>query len=131
MLGRLLVAVAVIVTAWLNPALSQTLSKEQPACDVPEVTADNWQIETPAKAGIDPQPLCALIEQLKGMYTNVHSVIVVRGGSLVFEHYRAGPDQKWGHLSDRSSMVLMSSMTFAPRARASSHCSLALRSTVS
>ena len=27
---------------------------------------------------------------------NVHGVVVVRGGRLVFEDYRTGPDQRWG-----------------------------------
>src|SRR5262245_41895818 len=96
LMNRVLVAIAAIVFAWLHPAMAQTLVKEQAFCGVPQVAKDGWRVETQTKAGIDPQPLCALTEKIKNSNTNVHSVIVVRDGSLVFEHYRTGFDQKWG-----------------------------------
>ena len=55
-----------------------------------------WRIETQAAAGIDPKPLCALIDKLDKLKPNVHGVVVVRHGALVFEHHWRGVDQKWG-----------------------------------
>jgi CubicO group peptidase (beta-lactamase class C family) len=37
-----------------------------------------------------------LIDKLNGLNPNIHSILVVHRGRLVFEHYRKGVDQKWG-----------------------------------
>jgi CubicO group peptidase (beta-lactamase class C family) len=65
-------------------------------CGVPEFLADGWQIESQTSAGVDPSRLCRMIEiPLKKFKANVHSVIVLRRGSLLFEYYGVGPDQPW------------------------------------
>jgi CubicO group peptidase (beta-lactamase class C family) len=86
---------ALIVGAWFSAPLSLSLANEQP-CGVPKPGADDWRIEAQPVVGIDPKPLCALIDNLETLRPNIHSVLVVRRGSLVFEHYRRGIDQRLG-----------------------------------
>ena len=86
---------AVIVGAWLSAPLSLSLANEQP-CGVPKSGVDDWRIEAQTAVSIDPKPLCALIDNLETLKPNIHSVLVVRRGSLVFEHYRRGVDQRLG-----------------------------------
>ena len=65
-------------------------------CGVPEFLADGWQIESQTVAGVDPSKLCRMIEiPLKKFKVNVHSVIVLRSGYLLFEYYGVGPDEIW------------------------------------
>ena len=57
----------------------------------------DWQVAAPEDAGMDAGPLSAVadwLDELAG--ANVHSLLVARQGRLVFEHYRKGPDQRWG-----------------------------------
>lgn len=89
------VVFAVIVGAWLSAPLSLSLANEQP-CGVPKPGVDDWRIEAQTAVSIDPKPLCALIDNLETLELNIHSVLVVRRGSLVFEHYRRGVDQRGG-----------------------------------
>lgn len=61
------------------------------SCGSPAVPVDGWEYATPAEAGLDP----ALIESLEkavtsGTYTNLHGVVVVRGGRLVLDAYVPG-----------------------------------------
>ena len=78
--------VAGLVWSW---AVAEVL----PACGVP-ATAEDWQIATQTQSAMEPQRLCALIDWLDELKeANVHSVLVIRGGKLVFEHYRTGADE--------------------------------------
>ncbi len=85
--GIMLLLLAVLASA---PA-----SAREP-CGVPQAGADAWPVETQARSGIDAERLCALIDRLSALDANIHSVLIARRGALVFEHYRAGPDQRWG-----------------------------------
>lgn len=85
--------------ALLSPALSPASAPadEPTACGAPVAGLDGWSIATPQSVGLEPRRLCALIGWLDGLRdANVHGVVVVRRGSLVFEHYRKGQDQRWG-----------------------------------
>lgn len=84
----------VTALAWLACTPAQASADE--TCGVPQSGIDDWPIATPAAAGIDPKPLCDLIDRLAALDANIHGVLVVRGGAVVFEHYRAGPDERWG-----------------------------------
>jgi CubicO group peptidase (beta-lactamase class C family) len=92
---RLRVVFAIIVGAWLGVPLSLSLASGQP-CGIPKPGIDDWRIEAQIAVGIDPKPLCALIDNLEARKLNIHSVLVVHRGSLVFEHYRPGVDQRLG-----------------------------------
>jgi CubicO group peptidase (beta-lactamase class C family) len=76
------------VPAWGEAALS---------CGTPLEADGDWPTASPKEAGLDPTILCPLNEALdKSPEMNVHAVLVVRGGKLVYETYRAGEDQEWG-----------------------------------
>jgi CubicO group peptidase (beta-lactamase class C family) len=67
------------------------------ACGEAADIADGWTISAPETVGLDSRELCRVIEWLDGdRQLNVHSVLVVRRGALVFEHYRKGADDHWG-----------------------------------
>lgn len=66
------------------------------ACGVPAEVADGWTISEPDAVGLDPKGLCSVADWLDGApRLNVHSILVVRRGALVFEHYRKGADERW------------------------------------
>jgi CubicO group peptidase (beta-lactamase class C family) len=59
--------------------------------------SEPWAHKTPADVGLEPAPLAALGEQLKAKpELNVHSVLVVKDGALVYEQYLEGRDEYWG-----------------------------------
>jgi CubicO group peptidase (beta-lactamase class C family) len=59
--------------------------------------SEPWAHKTPADVGLDPAPLAALGERLRTQpELNVHSVLVVKDGALVYEQYLQGPDERWG-----------------------------------
>jgi len=92
---RLLVGVAAF-GAWLPfsmPAWSETGTD----CGQPSAAADGWQVATPDEMDVDATRFCSLSEMLaKSTWLNVHAVLVVRHGKLVFEAYAAGMDENWG-----------------------------------
>lgn len=48
---------------------------------------DNWQISSPDEVGLDGSRLTALDNWLNAVPgSNVHSILVVRHGALVFEY---------------------------------------------
>jgi len=69
-------------------------------CGVPIARQDDWAVAAPNDdALIDRQPCCALADRLATLGDpNVHAVVVVRGGKLVFERYFKGADQVPGPL---------------------------------
>jgi CubicO group peptidase (beta-lactamase class C family) len=76
---------------------SPAWSAEPNSCAVPLKTSDGWLISSPEEVGLNGALLCSLNEALgKSPEMNVHSVVVVRGGKLVYETYRSGQDEKWG-----------------------------------
>ncbi len=95
MSSQLRVVFAVIVGTLLSASPFLSLANDQ-ACGVPQSGADDWRIEPQTAVGIDPKPLCALIDHLETLKPNIHSVLVVRHGSLVFERYWSGVDQRLG-----------------------------------
>ena len=57
----------------------------------PGQTSDGWQTASLSDVGIDEEPLGRLVESIHdGTFENVHSVLVVRDGKLVFEQYFDG-----------------------------------------
>jgi CubicO group peptidase (beta-lactamase class C family) len=93
-LRLLLVAVLICVGLPFSvPARSDTGSQ----CGHPIATGDGWQTASPDEKGVDAVRLCSLNEMLgKSSGPNVHAVVVVRGGKLIYEIYRTGIDEKWG-----------------------------------
>jgi CubicO group peptidase (beta-lactamase class C family) len=67
-----------------------------PACGTPVASDDGWAIASPESVGIDGVRLCDIAARLKAQSADVHSVVIVRHGKLVFEQYYAGYDEPWG-----------------------------------
>jgi len=57
----------------------------------------DWKMAKPESACLQSEPLEALVKWLEGFdQANIHSIVVVRHGFLLFEHYRTGDDECWG-----------------------------------
>jgi CubicO group peptidase (beta-lactamase class C family) len=65
-------------------------------CGIPAALDDGWTIATPESAGLDGTRLCGIRARMKEMQADVHSVVIVRHGKLVFEQYYPGYDEPWG-----------------------------------
>ncbi|CAL79835.1 putative Beta-lactamase [Bradyrhizobium sp. ORS 278] len=81
-----------------NPLPSRA---EQADCGTPAALDDGWTIARPDEVGLDGARLCAIAERLRVTNANVHGVVIVRRGKLVFEQYFAGYDEPWGGDSGR------------------------------
>ena len=58
---------------------------------IPEQTNDGWQVAGLDDVGIDEKTLSKLIERIHdNTYQNVHSILIVKDGKLVFEEYFGG-----------------------------------------
>ena len=67
-------------------------------CGMPAARDDGWRVASGEEAKlIDRAALCKMAERL-ATSTNVHSVLVVRGGKLLFERYFGGDDQVPGRI---------------------------------
>ena len=66
------------------------------ACGSPASIGDGWPTATPESTGLDGPRLCGIAARLAATNANVHAVIVVRRGMLVFEQYFPGYDEPWG-----------------------------------
>ena len=85
---RLLAATAILFCAAV-PARSDLAV----SCGRPLESAGEWDVQSPEQAGLDPAVLCELGAKLdRSPEMNVHGVVVVRGGKLVYETYRTGDD---------------------------------------
>jgi CubicO group peptidase (beta-lactamase class C family) len=82
---------AVVLLAASATARGQTGT----ACGTPTKLNDGWTIASPESEGLDGARLCAIAARLNEMQANVHAVVIVRHGRLVFEQYFAGPDERW------------------------------------
>jgi CubicO group peptidase (beta-lactamase class C family) len=92
-----LVAYAVLWSACLGGQQIPAWAEVQSRCGLPAVIADGWQIGDQGAAIANPERLCALRDKLeKPDSPSVHAVVLVRNGTLLFEHYREGYDEKWG-----------------------------------
>jgi CubicO group peptidase (beta-lactamase class C family) len=65
-----------------------------PDCGIPLPGAEaGYDVRSEPQAG---DTGCRLVAQLQAAHLNLHSVLILRGGTLVFEHYSAGRDEPWG-----------------------------------
>ena len=70
-------------------------SESEPGCGSPSDIHDGWVIGSPEQQGFDPALLCAMGQGvLDGKLANVDSIVVVRHGVLVYEHYFGYPNQQ-------------------------------------
>jgi len=76
-------------------------------CGAPTASSDGWPVAAPAKEGFDPGLICSIGPALKGLTAvNVdgavvalhpNGVVVVRHGTLVYEHYFGRDDAQRVH----------------------------------
>jgi len=70
-------------------------SELEPGCGSPWDIHDGWVIGSPEQQGFDPARLCAMGKGVTdGKLANVDSIVVVRHGVLVYEHYFGYPNQQ-------------------------------------
>jgi CubicO group peptidase (beta-lactamase class C family) len=67
-----------------------------PVCGTPVASDDGWAIAAPDSVGIDGASLCGIAIRLKASDADVHAVVIIRHGKLVFEQYFRGYDEPWG-----------------------------------
>jgi CubicO group peptidase (beta-lactamase class C family) len=72
-------------------------SDPTPDCGVPTAMNDGWEVASPAVSGLDPATLCGIGRRFQAWTeANVHSVLVIRHGKLVYERYFTGEDERLG-----------------------------------
>ncbi len=99
MRGQVVALIAALALGSLEASAQQTAAPA--ACGMPTVLEDGWTTAKPEDAGLDGARLCAIAARLKATDANVHGVVVVRSGKLVFEQYFAGHDMPWGRDAGR------------------------------
>ena len=88
LLALLLVLAPLAATAQSGPAAD---------CGPPAAADDGWQVAAPEAVGLDPATLCAIGPRFKAWTeADVHAVLVIRHGKLVYERYFAGLDELVG-----------------------------------
>ncbi|MCA6115849.1 serine hydrolase [Bradyrhizobium sp. WSM 1738] len=97
-LRRLGLAAAVVFAASAAAAQTHQFSTDQRnlACGSPAAIGDGWSTATPESVGLDGERLCGIAGRLAATNANVHGVVIVRRGTLVFEQYFPGYDEPWG-----------------------------------
>jgi len=79
-----------------GPLLMATAANAAAAQQGSAAAADSWQTATPAQVGMQASVLEGLDLAVRaGKLNNLHAVVVVRDGKLVFERYYAGSDERW------------------------------------
>jgi CubicO group peptidase (beta-lactamase class C family) len=91
-------AIVIALLLLLAPLAVHAQSGPPPDCGTPVATEDGWQVATPETAGFDPATLCGIGRRFKSWTeANVHAVLVIRHGKLVYERYFTGADERLGH----------------------------------
>src|SRR5262245_33851518 len=88
------IAMAMMLTIIALPAQAQ--QQVAPPCGAPAALDDGWLIDKPENVGLDGSRLCGIAARLSATNANVHAVVVVRKGKLVYEHHASGHDEPWG-----------------------------------
>lgn len=74
---------------------SGALAETHPVCGTPATLDDGWVTASPESVGLDGAGLCGIAARLKDTEADVHAVVIVRHGKLVFEQYFPGYDERW------------------------------------
>jgi CubicO group peptidase (beta-lactamase class C family) len=81
----------------LMPIGSFAQSSLPPDCGTPAVLSDGWDVATPDAVGLDATVLCSIGPRYQyRTEANLHSVLVIRHGKLVYERYFTGADEQLG-----------------------------------
>jgi CubicO group peptidase (beta-lactamase class C family) len=87
----------------LAPLTPLPVCAESPdGCGVPAARDDGWPVASfDEDKLIDRNALCRMADRLTASGAYIHSVLVARGGKLVFERYFKGPDEVPGFIYRR------------------------------
>jgi CubicO group peptidase (beta-lactamase class C family) len=95
--GHLLLGILVFTLMAYSSSLGQDTRQTPANCGAPVATEDGWSIATPEDVGFDPAALCQWSERrIATPRDNIHTILVVRQGKLVFEQYFTGDDERGG-----------------------------------
>jgi len=73
---------------------------------IPEQTNDGWQTASLNEVGIDENALRSLIDGIdRGKYENIHSILIVKDGKLVFEEYFSGYTWSYEHPEHKGALT--------------------------
>ena len=68
---------------------------------VPMATGDGWETASLQSVGVDPAPVVAMMEALRGFPDHwIHGIVVAKDGKLVFEEYFSGTDLDLARLAE-------------------------------
>jgi CubicO group peptidase (beta-lactamase class C family) len=77
--------------------LPQLAQAQNAGCGVPQAGKDGWKVAAPESVGLSSGTLCPMVNWLASWkQANVHAILVVRHGSLIFEQYFTGNDEHLG-----------------------------------
>jgi CubicO group peptidase (beta-lactamase class C family) len=66
-------------------------------CQLGVPRRNDWKVGKPEDAGFHPTALEELTTEVKdGVFANTHAILIEHDGSLVYEQYFAGSDERWG-----------------------------------
>jgi CubicO group peptidase (beta-lactamase class C family) len=95
--GRFFLGILVLTLITYAASLAQDARQTPANCGAPIATEDGWSIATPGDVGFDPAALCQWSERrIATPRDNIHAILVVRQGKLVFEQYFTGDDERGG-----------------------------------
>ena len=85
--------VALLISVYsLAAAHTETIT----SCGRPLDASGDWPVLSPEASGLDPTVLCALDGELdQSPVSDIHGVVVVRAGKLLYETYRPGEDRNF------------------------------------
>jgi len=83
----------IFITACKKESIDPDAKETQSEITIPESTNDGWATDSLGSVGINKTPIQNLINDINnGRYAEVHSVLIVKEGKLVFEKYWRGHD---------------------------------------
>jgi CubicO group peptidase (beta-lactamase class C family) len=90
-IAKALVLFHLVVIQSSEPSAAST------TCNPPVARDDGWTVGAPSSVGLDEMRLCSIQERLAGISgANMHAILVIRHGQLVFEQYFSGKDEIFG-----------------------------------
>lgn len=88
-------ALALLLCAAAGPAVAAD-------CGIPAKMEDGWPVAAPQREGLAAARICAIAPRLESLDgADPNGVVVVRRGTLVYEHYFTGKDKLWHEPYDR------------------------------
>jgi len=89
---------------WVKFSVNQSIVPCEHAYEIPVKTDDGWETSSLSKEGVNPENLNRLMSEiLNGRYKDIHSILIVKDGKLIFEEYFSG--------NHRNSLHVMASAT--------------------